>query len=360
VIGWRQAGTAVLLAAALGWAAPADAGDQPARPFLVRILDGATAELATVIAERPPPRRPPVPVKVAWQARRLASLDLGAPLLALAAVPPAGDGRAQLLALTTRELLLLTPGATTVAIAGRMPLPTEPPAQRPRDPVGTLAIAVTGDGAVTVRARASEAAEGATYALGGGGLAETGRLGDFPLCTGGAATLVPGRNYLVATPAMWPDPRFADAAVGDFFAIACADRLVDADGWPLAVMAVAGTDGRLLVQVRAERDCADAACTAAAAQNLTIPGVGTAVAVADVDRDGRPEVITAGAGAPGDPDQVSVYTIAAGQARRIHQKSFTGGVVGLVAADVDGNGAAEVFAAVRLLGSNRVDLWTLD
>jgi len=71
-------------------------------------------------------------------------------------------------------------------------------------------------------------------------------------------------------------------------------------------------------------------------------------------------VATTGAGAPGDPDTVTIYTIDGGVARRVHRQPFTGGVVALAAGDADGDGADDLFAAVRLLGSNQVDLWSLE
>ena len=44
----------------------------------------------------------------------------------------------------------------------------------------------------------------------------------------------------------------------------------------------------------------------------------------------------------------------------LFRRTFNGGVVGVVVADGDGDGAAEVIAAVRLAGATRVDLWRLD
>jgi hypothetical protein len=176
-----------------------------------------------------------------------------------------------------------------------------------------------------------------------GVLVDTGRIADFPLCTGATAALVPGRNY------------FAPAA--EMFA--CGRGLVDPAGWPLVATAIAGSDGRLEVQVARSCSAQDVGC-AAEPVTLTLAGTGAAVALADVDHDGRPEVITTGDGAPGDADRVTVYTIDGAAARRIYQRPFTGGVVALAAGDADGDGGDEVFAAARLLGSTQIDLWTLE
>jgi hypothetical protein len=310
------------------------------------------------VAARPPVRRPPVPVKVGWQLRRLGAVDAGAPLLALAAVDLDANGKADLIALTSRELLRL-PTTGIMAIAVRWPLPSGPPPQRPRDPVGTLIDGGRGMvGTATLLARSSELAEGFTMAADAGQLLEVDRFADFSLCTGGSAKLQPGRNYFVPGAAMWPRGAPSDLAIGNFHAVACGRGLVDPQGWPLAVVAIAGTDGRLLV--RMVRSCGNEPSCDATPVVLTIPGAGTAVAVADVDRDGRPEVIAAGPGAPGDPDSVTVYTIRDGAAKKVVQRPFTGGVVAIAAGDADGDGADDLFAASRLLGSNQVTLWALE
>jgi len=86
-----------------------------------------------------------------------------------------------------------------------------------------------------------------------------------------------------------------------------------------------------------------------------------AFAIADVDHDGKPEVIASGDGAPGDPDQIAVYSPRGGApGKPVYRRKFTGGVAGVVAADLDGDGDLEVVAAVRLPGAARVDLWLLD
>jgi len=87
---------------------------------------------------------------------------------------------------------------------------------------------------------------------------------------------------------------------------------------------------------------------------------GVALELADVDRDGRPEVIVTGAGAPGDPDAVKVMTLGGDEKKGLFRKTFTGGVAGVAVVDGDGNGAPEVFAVVRLVGATRVDVWRLD
>ena len=99
--------------------------------------------------------------------------------------------------------------------------------------------------------------------------------------------------------------------------------------------------------------------TALPATNYEVPGVGVAFDVGDVDRDGRIDVAYAGAGAPGDPDAVRVVPVSDPR-RTLFRRAFTGGVAAVALVDLDGNGAHEVIAAVRLPGSPRVDLWRLN
>jgi hypothetical protein len=154
----------------------------------------------------------------------------------------------------------------------------------------------------------------------------------FALCKGDPlAQLVPGRDYFV----------------GNLYGAKCRE-LVDAEGHALKVRATLTTASKLDVSV--ER-CAPA-CTSLGEHAYA--NVGVAFEIADVDRDGRPEIIVSGAGAPGDPDAVKVMTFGDDEKKPVFRKPFTGGVIAIV--DVDG----AVIAAVRLVGSTRVDLWRLD
>ena len=90
-----------------------------------------------------------------------------------------------------------------------------------------------------------------------------------------------------------------------------------------------------------------------------LAGAGVAFEIADVDRDGTPEVVVSDDAAPGDPDFVKVVSAAAPQGRPLFKKTFQAGVAAITAADTDGDGIGEVIAAVRLAGATRVDLWRL-
>jgi len=345
----------VTIARRVGWLAalvlatgPARASSPPPQQgFLERVMAEA---LAQVERARPTVLRPPHPIRVRWRARRLTSIDLGAPLVDLAAGDLDGDGRAELVALTTRDVVVLgARGRRSLAEVARAPLPVEPPAVQPRDPVGAVEIARPPGGPVEIRARASTSGRGARYVLAGGELREVGAIAGFPRCGDRAAELVPGRDY------------FGGDGSARVYAVRCADGLVDVVGRPLTAEGTLGPDGTLDVGIAVRCPPGDAACPAE--RHVTVPGVGVAFAIADVDRDGRPDVVASGDGPPGDRDQVAVHELPAAGAqlgKPVYRRTFTGGVAGLVAADLDGDGDLEVVAAVRLTGAARVDLWLLD
>jgi hypothetical protein len=234
----------------------------------------------------------------------------------------------------------------------RAPLPDAAASIAPRDPVA--AAVVVGS---ELRVRSSTSGAGARYTYKDGKLKAGKAIDGYPLCADRDGALAPGRDYFErpaqdALPADWP---------AKYWAAACRTGLVDAAGRALRVDAVLGAHGALAVDVTVRCAKDEAGCTAARATE--IDGVGVAFAVADVDRDGAPEVITAADGAPGDADTVKVHTVPAAGGKLgkpLFKKAFSGGVGGIVADDVDGDGDIEVVAAVRLAGASRVDLWLLD
>jgi hypothetical protein len=341
---------AAALAAAVLAGAPARAGDAPgpagapARD-LAWWVRRAEVALAAAMADREPVLAPPVPVAVAWLAhpRRLASLDLGAPLLAMVGSDLDRDRKAELYAITERDVIALDVKGGKIVERARAPLPVEPPAIRPRDAVATACF--EHPGAPELRVRASTGARGARFGWHGGALVELGATPDFPVCTGKTLDLVPGRNHFGSK----------DRPVYD---VRCRNDLVDAAGSPLAITAELGAGGALGVQIAP--GCARCAGTASA---LVVPGIGTAYAIADLDRDGVIEIVAAGAGAPGDKDAIKVIEATAeGVAKKkpVHRTGFAGGVVAIVVTDIDGDGADEVIGATRLGGTTKVDLWQLN
>ena len=101
--------------------------------------------------------------------------------------------------------------------------------------------------------------------------------------------------------------------------------------------------------------------TAGEAHHELASGVGVVFELADLDRDGTPELIYTGADAPGDPDSVKVIALGGDDKKPKWKKKFAaGGVAGLAVGDFDGTGAPIVIAAVRLVGATRVDLWRMN
>ena len=389
-------------------ARPGKAGPLDQAQRLGHMWDHIREQLERAADERQPQLSPPQPTAVRWQARRISSVDLGAPLLALESGDLDGDGRAELIALTTREVILIERRSRRrLDLRTRIALPAEPASVRPRDPVGAVLVSdVDGDGRAEVLARSSDRKHTAIYSYHDGGLIERGTQPGFPLCQQVAGELQTGRNYFVSAarhvvplaleplpvaspppgpapptppvsapppdpapprswaPAMDPASAFATAFETNlpkpFFAARCRHDMVDPLGRPLAVVGIVGNDGTL--HLWADRACPrrDDTCRLDRLRTRTLADNGTAFAIGDVDRDGHPEVVVTSDVPPGEPDRVTVLSWREGRLRRLFQRGFSGGVVGLTAGDIDSDGALEVLAAVRLLGSHRVDIWVLN
>ncbi len=329
--------------------APSPAATDPDEATLAELWRLFDDELAAwQAAQAPaPPAPPPVPVKVAWKARRVASLDLGAAVLAVAVGDLDGDGKAELVALTERAVVVLSPARRGLVERARIAVPAEPASMRPRDPVGALAIA-PGDHGGEIWARSSAVGRGARYRLVDDALREVAPVAGFPFCAGHEDELVPGRNY-AAGPVGAP-----------FLARRCRDDVADGHGRPLHVEATVAVDGTLTVVVATR--CPAGASDCPADRTVAIAGAGVGFEIDDVDRDGRLEVITSAAGAPGDADLVLVRQLGpiGLVGKSLFRRSFSGGIAAIGSGDVDGDGDRDVFAAVRLAGARKVDLWLLD
>ncbi|HWM87783.1 MAG TPA: FG-GAP-like repeat-containing protein [Kofleriaceae bacterium] len=343
------------VAVALGLGSGSAAAAEPtAERSLGSLWRDVRQAIELAVAERS--RRPPVPVAVNWRERRIASADLGAPLLALAAVDVDRDGRVELAALTTQALVLLAPAGKVMRELGRASLPGEPAAIRPRDPVGTLVVDARAQ-PVEILARSSELAEATGFSWREGALRETRRVPGFPLCPELRAELAPGRNYFDGATLRWDEGALARfEAPAAFFNAICRADLGDPTGKPLWVTAV--VDVERVARLRC--GAAQGECQAGPTQAGEYTGVGVVVEVADIDNDGNPEVLTTRGGAPGDRDRVSVYSRQGDRVARVFAKDFHAGVVGLVAGDLDGDGDRDVVVAVRFAGSRNVSFWTLN
>jgi len=331
----RPIARAQLLAAALVVAgtAPVRAGDG----YLARLAAAVGERLDALAAARAPRLVPPVPVRVAWRPIRLGSLDLGAPLAALAAADLDGDGKAELYLVTSREVIAVGV-AGKLRELGRVAFTGEPAVPASRDVVGTAVI----DGTAVIAA-VSAWAKDLRVEWHGKALTARHGAGGFDVC-GDRLQLAAGRNHF----------REGSAAL---FGARCRDDLTDPAGAPLHIRGELSVAGALEVTVAR---CVPGGTDCHPAGTYQIRDVGVAFEIADVDRDGVPDVVVSSASAPGDADSVRVIPLGAPAGKPTFKKLFKGGVAGLAVADGDGDGVPEVIAVVRLAGSPRVDLWRLD
>ncbi len=311
--------------------------------FIHDLLAEIHAKVDAAILARPPKLVAPRPIKLGYKLVKLGTLDLGGPLAAMTAGDLDGDGKAELYAVTAREVIAIgtgdkkTPG---LHILGRVAFTGDPAPAPPRDVVAT---AVIDHGVLAAAASGWQTSLRITWQ--GGALASVPSDPGFMQCPGETAQLAPGRNF------------FGDATNGHY-GIHCA-QLVDPSGAPLRIRAQLSLANK--VDITIER-CAAAGLGCQPAGRQEYAGVGIAFEIADVDRDGKPELVYAGAGAPGDADVVRIVTIGDDDKKQAKlRRAFpAGGVAGVAVADVDGNGTPDTIAAVRLSGASRVDLWRLE
>jgi hypothetical protein len=316
----RAAAVVALSTVATAAAAPDD--------YLSRLPAIVNHRLDEMVAARAPKLTPPTPLAVTWKAIRIGSIDVGAPLVAFVAADLDGDAKTELYAVTSREVVAISLKGRPAEI-GRVAFSGERAVPAPRDVVGTAAV----EGNELV-ARSSVWTTDLRVSLVKGKLvAKPGGTG-FLACPGERMQLVPGRNYFA----------------GDLHGVRCRQGLTDRAGVPLDLRAQLAVGGKLAVEVK---KCAPGgACQAAG--TFEYGHSGTAFELADVDRDGTPEVIISGYVAPGDADGVKVHELGGDEKKPVFRRNFNGGVVGIAVAQTT------VVVAVRLAGSTRVDLWRLN
>jgi hypothetical protein len=313
-------------------AMPADAG----------VMHDLAAEIATRLEalraarQREPVIAVPVRIGVAWKPQRLTpALELGAPLLTLGAADLDGDGKAELYAVTTREVIAFAIADHRVKELARVSFLGEQAMPAPRDPIGAVVIAgnvlIASSTAFTRTLRVTWQHQQLVGSAGEPGLEQ---------CAGERVQLTAGRNYI------------GDDKTGSY--VTRCREIVGAHGERQQLRGVLGLTGRLEVA----RACA-AGATCERAPALAFTKVGTAFELADLDRDGTPELIYASANPPGEPDELRVVTLGGDEKKPTWRKAFAaGGVAGLAVAELDG--APVVIAAVRLVGSTRIDLWRMN
>jgi hypothetical protein len=304
--------------------------------YLSRLVKKVRTRLDEAAAGHAPKIIPPVPVAVTWKQAKLISFDPGAPLVALTGADLDGDGKRELYAVTSRDVIALGWRGSRFVELGRVGFTGDPAVPASRDPVGTAHVS----GTQLIAASSAWAREIAVSWNKKSLVAQPGAPG-FQRCTHNRAALRPGRNF------------FDDNTYGK----RCREDLVDAQGYPVHATATLATSGKLTVDVES---CQPGGATCR-------PGVshvywsGVAFAIGDVNRDGSPEIVVSGTGAPGDGDVVKVITIGQDEKKAMFtSKPTTGGVVGITTSDLDGDGVEEVVVALRLAGGTHLDLMRLD
>ena len=295
------------------------------------------AELRAYLGGPPPaavtPSPPPRPRKLSFQVVPAGTLDVGARLLDLAAADLDGDGKAELIALTSDEILVLAVVPDGPRLLARAALEGPAPLPRPRVPVGSVVVADV-DGRRQILARSSEHTAGVALLFSAGTLARGVEPKGFPLCADGARVLggdlVPGQHVFAPIPNV---PRF--------LALRCGGGLVGA------------VDPQGLLRLFRP----DAKTQAPAVQ---VAGSGTAFVIADLDGDGGLELVTAGFHPPGAADAISVYAVGDSAVRPLRRTQATdGGIAAMAAGDFDGDGLLDFVAMSRGAGT-QVSLWRFE
>jgi len=271
----------------------------------------------------------PGPVRV----RTIAVADLGEVV--------AASARAGRIAVATpRELVLFELRGERAVERARVALDGEWGASPPRAAVGAVRLQPTPEGeALLVEVRSSLFVDGARWRVdaGGAGRAPTGRVRGFPLDgIEGACELVGGFDWFTPSGC----GRAAGALPDRFWSAA---ELVRRDGTraeAAIVPATADRAARLWVRDRG-------------AAPVEVAGVGAQLALGTLPRG---EVVATAEGVDGaGPDAITLRALAPGLPV-VHRLERPGAVRALALGDVDGDGRAEVVAVVRDAAQRRTEL----
>jgi hypothetical protein len=336
----RRAAFALVLTAVVLATRPLTAAPWQGWERLENDLAGLLDEIA---AERQ--ARYPIDIDIRWQTRQIADFDFGAPVLAAQAVQLDGKGPEELVILTTTELIALSGiGSGRPDVVQRLALGSGLAAAErwPRDPRGEIAMAMTAQG-TELRVRSSAMATGARIPV-ALPLKIVGTFGGYPACGESTLKAVPGRALLVGTSADLPAVLYAIRCGRDFF---------DRNGESQASRAVLDASGTLTLAVFG---CQDGDCRKVL-RAQAIADAGTAFAVADIDRDGLPELVAAGGEAPGDTEKLTIYESRPDAWRTEHRVEVKLGAVAVVIGQFDSDQELEVLSLHREFRTNPVELW---
>jgi hypothetical protein len=263
------------------------------------------------------------------------------PVLAIALGDAAGDGGTAVVVVTPGSLAVLSPGGGLVA---SHPLALPPSA--PRHAAATVAVGALGPGRIAVRV--AGAPEGLLFRLSDRELTAVASLPLAPLAAGESGALfgafVPGKAVLADLAVPFPDPAARPASPLEHAAFASAPRAGRvAHAW------VSG-DG-VLTPLGPRLGLAGA----------PVDGVGAGAALADLDGDGEPEIVSSLPEAGAD-DRIRVrrWSAAAGPDEPptvlLESPRLAGSIRAGAAGDLTGDGLDDAVLAARLPGGG-TQLW---
>lgn len=264
-----------------------------------------------------------------------------------------GDGRDDLVALSSDSIAVLTAdaGTGTFTPRARLPLPGPPAQLSSRRSIGTLLVQdLDGDGRIEIYARSSSYPRGAQLSY---GVANTRTLhvertfDGYPLMAGASSTRSADSHSLVR----------AYAAEGADYFMSSTITLHPARGVPHAFYALksialrsangAQHEYAAVVDLGGELRLLDGSLQQVIA---TLQRAGVAFALADLNGNGELNLISSAASDLSDKDRLSIYrvTVPGGELRQIWRSMpVDGKIITLTHGDFDGDGRVEVVAIVE-------------
>jgi len=291
--------------------------------------DATALTLARVVLSTPPPPPPKLGLEL------LGSVP--SRVVALALVDADGDGHPEIAALTPEELLILKRDGTVVARRDHASLPRS--ARPVRAPCGGLVSPAGAAGHRLLYAFANQA-RGEAVLVDGSGLHPVGLLDGVPLASGAAGTLSAANAN--GTDIFGPEVKLGAAShvlARPFFALA----------------ANPGVSAPAFLASFPEGQVQPLSAALEPLGPMLTGGIG---ALADLDGDGKPELILSGPQPLGESDHLRVLELAApadSTPRSVFEADVPGGIVAATSGDLNGDGKPDaILAALQPDGTTRL------